>query len=122
MGIDYNGRLVHHEWTDGLQFYEEIKAWAQDHEAQYMIPALSNKQTADELVPLLLFYVPKQFKRPAANLVGVLMGDRLRSSMMYVSSFYVELCSDILAILPRPKATFNLPRRFSGYGASFCVI
>ena len=90
MGIDYNGRLTHNEWRDGLQFYEEIKAWAQDYEIQYMKPAISNKQTADELVPLLLFYVPKQFKKAASNLVGVLMGDRLRKAMMCVHSFYIK--------------------------------
>lgn len=83
MGIDYNGRLTSEEWTDGLQFYEEIKAWAEGYEETYMVPAKTNKKTADELVPLLLFYVPKRFKAAASNIVCVLMGDRLRAAMMY---------------------------------------
>jgi hypothetical protein len=39
-----------------------------------MIPAKSNKPTADELVPLLLFSIPKLLKGAVSNLVGVLMG------------------------------------------------
>jgi hypothetical protein len=52
------------------------------------VPAQTNKQTADELVPLLLFYVPKFLQPAASNLVGVLMGDRLRKAMMYVTSIH----------------------------------
>ena len=82
MGIQYKGFLAHNEWVDGLDFFYDIRAWAEEYEAQYMVPAQSNKQTADELVPLLLFYVPKLLKPAVANLVGVLMGDRLRTAMM----------------------------------------
>ncbi|KAK9343164.1 hypothetical protein V1522DRAFT_394617 [Lipomyces starkeyi] len=64
--------------------YDDIKAWAFDYEEKYMIPAKSNKQTADELVPLLLFYVPKCLKVAASNLVGVLMGDHLRKAMIFM--------------------------------------
>ncbi|KAK9385123.1 hypothetical protein V1515DRAFT_582326 [Lipomyces mesembrius] len=42
MGIKYDGRLSDTEWTDGLQFYEDIKACAFDYEEKYMIPAKSN--------------------------------------------------------------------------------
>jgi hypothetical protein len=82
MGIEYEGRLSKREWIDGLEFYEDIKAWAENYEEKYMVPAMSNKKTADQLVPLLLFYVPGVLKGAARNMVGVLMGDRLREAMM----------------------------------------
>jgi hypothetical protein len=82
MGIEYEGRLSKSEWIDGLEFYEDIKAWAENYEEKYMIPAMSNMITADQLVPLLLFYVPRFLKGAARNMVGVLMGNRLREAMM----------------------------------------
>lgn len=50
MGIGYE-ELAHFEagWKDGLMFYEDIKQWAEKYEVKYMVPAVSNKQTADEL-------------------------------------------------------------------------
>lgn len=83
MGIDYKG-LRQTKWKDGLEFYEDIKIWAENYENKYMVPAETNKKTADELVPVLLFYVPRIFRPAAANIVGVLMGDLLRKAMMYV--------------------------------------
>lgn len=44
-----------------------------------MVPAAANKQTANELFALLLYYVPKPFRSFAQDCVGVLMGQRLRS-------------------------------------------
>ncbi len=82
MGIEYTGRLARTKWTNGVDFYGDIKAWAETYETKYMVPAKSNKITADELIPLLLFYLPKQFKSAGTHMVGVLMGDRLRSAMM----------------------------------------
>lgn len=83
MGINYK-ELAHYEpgWKSGLEFYDDIKSWAEDYERKYMVPHKDNKQTADELVPLLLFYVPKPLKSAAATVVGVLMGDTLRKAMM----------------------------------------
>lgn len=49
MGIEYQGRLSKTEWVDGIEFYEDIKAWAEDYEEKYMVPAETNKKTADEL-------------------------------------------------------------------------
>jgi hypothetical protein len=82
MGIEYEGRLSKSEWIDGLEFYEDIKVWAENYEEKYMVPAMSNKITADQLVPLLLFYIPGFLKDAARNMVGVLMGNRLREAMM----------------------------------------
>lgn len=84
MGIVYDGYLARNSWKDGLEFFEDITSWAEEYERKFMVPALSNKKTANELVPLLLFYVPEFMRGPARQMVGVLMGGRLRESMMYV--------------------------------------
>lgn len=83
MGITYEGFLAHSEWKDGLDFSDDITTWAKSYEDSFMVPAATNKKTADELIPLLLYYVPKSMKPAAANMVGVMMGDRLRKAMMY---------------------------------------
>ncbi|KAK9371924.1 uncharacterized protein V1513DRAFT_453982 [Lipomyces chichibuensis] len=120
MGIKYSGRLSDTEWTDGLQFYEDIRAWARDYEEKYMIPAKSNQQTADQLVPLLLFYVPKCLQVTASNLVGVLMGDHLRKAMIYptASTGYFYLAKAIfesrrflLRYLSLPRPSFMRVRQ-----------
>ena len=85
MGIEYKGYLKNKEWEDGLECHEDIKDWAKHYEAKEMVPAATNKQTADELVPLFLYYIPRPLKSFAHEAVGVLMGERLRWAMMYVS-------------------------------------
>ena len=84
MGIQYKGSLAHSEWADGLDFFYDIRSWSLDYEAKFMVPALTNKQTADETVPLLLFYIPNVLKPIISNLVCVVMGTRLREAMMCV--------------------------------------
>ena len=82
MEITYKGYLLRDSWKDGIEFYEDIKTWAHQYEIKHMVPAQANKKTADELVPLLLFYTPL-FMRPfLTQVVGVMMGERLRDSMM----------------------------------------
>jgi hypothetical protein len=82
MGIEYKGRLSKTEWVDGIDFYEDIKAWAEAYEKRVMVPAATNKQTAEETTALILYYVPKAIKPSARNLIGVLMGPMLRKAMM----------------------------------------
>lgn len=114
MGIEYGGRLARSEWADGLEFYEDIKNWAEAYEVQYMVPAASNKTTSDELVPLLLFYVPTAFKSAASHVIGVLMGIRLRAAMSFPTPprFYFNLAYVVFEArrfylrylsLPRPE-------------------
>lgn len=98
MGIEYTGRLSRSSWADGLEFYEDAKKWSEEYEKKCMVPAECNKITADELVPLLLFYVPG-FARPfATNLIGVMMPPILRTAMRYgmisllVSSTVLVVC------------------------------
>ncbi|KFY45764.1 hypothetical protein V495_02822 [Pseudogymnoascus sp. VKM F-4514 (FW-929)] len=83
MEIDYAGRLKRSTWKDGIEFYEDLAEWAQHYEAENMVPVASNKKTADELVPLLLFYVPRPLVPFSCQAIGILMGERLRWAMMY---------------------------------------
>lgn len=83
MGIQYTGYLARIGWPDGLEFYKDIKAWATNYEVKFMVPAKTNKITVDELIPLLLFYVPYRLRAAGSHMVGVMMGDRLRAAMMH---------------------------------------
>ncbi|KAG5941359.1 hypothetical protein E4U53_007421 [Claviceps sorghi] len=82
MGIQYTGLLKRESWRDGIEFVEDISAWAQQYELDFMVPAATNKQTADELVRLLLYYVPSKARSFASHVIGVIMGERLRNAMM----------------------------------------
>jgi hypothetical protein len=79
MGIFYAERLSRSEWRHGLEFYEDIKIWAEEYEKKYMVPAMSNKTVAEELVSLLLFYVPTWAKSPAADLANKSLSPTLQT-------------------------------------------
>jgi hypothetical protein len=49
MGIVHKGRLHSESWKDGLHYYEDISTWAEAYETEYMVPAETNKETADQL-------------------------------------------------------------------------
>ncbi|KAF7911975.1 uncharacterized protein EAE98_011732 [Botrytis deweyae] len=83
MGISYHDLRRFNEWRDGIEFFEDIKKWAEGYEREFMVPNEYNKKTADELIPLLLFLVPKALLPFARDAVGVLMGPLLRSAMIY---------------------------------------
>lgn len=82
MGIEYTGRLSKSSWVDGFEFYEDIKQWAEAYEKRVMVPAVSNKKTADETTALILYYIPKPMRPSAQHVIGVLMGPMLRKAMM----------------------------------------
>lgn len=83
MEITYSGYLKRDSWKDGIEFYEDIKQWALQYESDHMVPAATNKETADQLIPLLLFYVPRFLRPIIRQAIGVLMGERLRRAMKY---------------------------------------
>lgn len=82
MLIDY-GLLGKKEWTDGIEFYQDIKKWAQQYERECMVPAKSNHLVANETAALLLFHVPKSYKAAGLKVVAALMPEILRKAMMY---------------------------------------
>ncbi|KAG5918544.1 hypothetical protein E4U42_006813 [Claviceps africana] len=112
MGIQYTGLLRRDSWRDGLEFVEDISAWAQQYETDFMVPAATNKQTSDELVRLLLYTVPSKARSFASHVIGVLMGERLRNAMIHPTpppgvEKIVHLAFSFRAFLLRH---FSLPR------------
>jgi hypothetical protein len=113
MGIDFSP-LKHGptSFQDGLEFFGDIKEWAEKYERQYMVPNKWNHQLAEETSAILLTDVPKPLKPVAKNFVKVLMDDRLRKSMMYndPSPVYTYIISFIFAIR-KTVTTWLMPPR-----------
>ncbi|KAI3392536.1 hypothetical protein diail_5547 [Diaporthe ilicicola] len=81
MEIEYNGYLAQHSWKDGIEFVEDITAWAKRYEVDAMKPHRSNRKLSDALVGLLFSLAPApQF---TLQVLTVLMGDRVREAFMY---------------------------------------
>ncbi|KAI5244938.1 hypothetical protein E4T43_03502 [Aureobasidium subglaciale] len=70
-------------WKDGLQFMKELEKWSDDYEEKHMVPAESNKLTADHTTDLLLYAVPDALKDAGRKVVSALMDSRLRKAMLY---------------------------------------
>jgi len=81
MQISYHP-LARQNWADGLEFYEDIKTWAENYEQSDMVPGASNKKICDELVPLLLHWVPGIARPFAEHIIGTIMGSHLRKAMV----------------------------------------
>lgn len=70
------------KWQDGLQWLEEVGAWSERYEAEKMVPAKTNRVTADETADVLLWLVPDVLKPAGLSFVSYMMDDRLRKAMM----------------------------------------
>jgi len=71
-------------WRDGLEWWEEICEWSQVYEREKMVPAETNRKTAEETTRILLWTIPGPCKGVGRHLVSALMDDRLRKAMMCV--------------------------------------
>jgi len=113
MGISYD-QLAHHKtgWKDGIEFYEDILAWAKTYEENFMVPARSNKETADATVAILLHHVPKRLKHVGNKAIVVLMTDRLRDAMMFEKApwYYTPIVHGIIDARRFMLRHFSLPR------------
>jgi hypothetical protein len=69
-------------WRDGGVFAKELKSWSDGYEEKYMVPAESNKETADCTTDLLLYPVPAGFKDAGRKVISALMNSRLRRAML----------------------------------------
>ncbi|KAK7753054.1 hypothetical protein SLS62_005004 [Diatrype stigma] len=83
MGIRYEGYLSRAgEWRDGLDFFDDIAAWAKDYEVRHMRPSAVAAKPARTLIPMLTYWVPGFAKPFAAECVCVLIDDRTREAFM----------------------------------------
>lgn len=70
-------------WKDGLHFWEELTEWSLQYEQEKMVPDPNVHKTAEETIAILLWGLPNPLKPVGRHLVSALMGDRLRTAMMY---------------------------------------
>ncbi|KPM42641.1 hypothetical protein AK830_g3933 [Neonectria ditissima] len=78
MDIDYKSLLQKEEWTDGIEFLEDVSNWASKYEDQYMRP-MKEVHDLGEILMQLLLQSHAKFARPLAYLMAlVVMGNRLR--------------------------------------------
>ena len=115
MGIPYDSLPSFRSgWKDGLHWLEEIQAWSLEYEKQHMIPAKSNNRLANAHLDVLFINVPKLLLPTAKRIVSVLLGERIRQTMMLPqpSSINVNIITGILKLrmmlfrhlaLPRPQ-------------------
>ncbi|OIW28160.1 hypothetical protein CONLIGDRAFT_634488 [Coniochaeta ligniaria NRRL 30616] len=83
MHIQYKGYLSKDSWKDGIEFVEDITAWAKSYEIEAMKPAKTNRPPADALMDLLLFHVPSVARPFVEEVATVLMGARVRDAFYY---------------------------------------
>jgi hypothetical protein len=84
MGIDFKDlRHGPHAFKDGLEFFEDVKEWADKYEEAKMVPDQYNHQLAEETTRILLANAPEALKPYGQNVVTALMDDRLRRAMLY---------------------------------------
>ena len=80
MQIEYTGLLSKTEWTDGIDFAEDISEWSRQFEVVKMVPAPTNRAPSRALLDMMTFHVPKRLKPFADEVLAVLMGDRVRDA------------------------------------------
>lgn len=80
MEIQYKGFLARDSWRDGIEFVEDITAWAKGYEIGFMKPARSNVPPSRQLMEMMIFHVPAPLKPFVEECLTVLMGDRVRDA------------------------------------------
>jgi hypothetical protein len=85
-------------WKDGLHFLEEVKEWSDDDEENHMVPADTNRQLAESQFNYMLPEWPARYRDPCVKMIVVLLGDRLRRSMMYVSKHIQNLLALLMML------------------------
>ncbi|KZM28588.1 uncharacterized protein EKO05_0001432 [Ascochyta rabiei] len=99
--IDYSSlRHGPETFKDGLEFFEDIKEWAEKYESKYMVPDKYNHQLAEETTRILLANAPEALKPYGQNVVAALMDDRLRRAMLYGEPplMYIRIVKTIFGV------------------------
>ena len=78
MDIDYRSVLQKDEWTDGIEFIEDVSVWADKFEDDYLRPFPEVSALGKILMEMLLESHPFAPKKIAEAAACVLMGNRLR--------------------------------------------
>ncbi|KAI3533851.1 hypothetical protein CSPX01_12471 [Colletotrichum filicis] len=83
MDIQYKGYLTQDSWADGIEFVNDITAWAKRYEIEAMKPAGTNIRAGAQLTRMLLWHVPGFAKPFAKEVLTVLMGERVRDTFCF---------------------------------------
>ncbi|KAF6831322.1 hypothetical protein CMUS01_07395 [Colletotrichum musicola] len=83
MNIEYKGYLRQDSWADGIEFADDISAWAKEYETDVMKPSKYNAMGSALLVDMLLWPVPRFALPFARQALTVLMGDRVREAFCF---------------------------------------
>ncbi|KAH7252431.1 hypothetical protein BKA59DRAFT_161036 [Fusarium tricinctum] len=78
MDIDYRTVLKKNEWTDGLEFLEDMTRFGSNYEDKHIRPTEDIQKLGDVLMNLLLDSYPKILSPVGYQAACVLMGPRLR--------------------------------------------
>ncbi|KAL7620129.1 hypothetical protein AAE478_009121 [Parahypoxylon ruwenzoriense] len=84
MGIEYKGYLTRAEsgWRDGVEFADDIAAWAKNYEVTAMKPSPVCAKPARALIPMITYWTPWFLKPFATDIVISLLGGRVREAFM----------------------------------------
>lgn len=78
MEIDFQAVLDKNQWKDGIEFLDDLTAWAETYEDEFMRPLDEVHHLGEVLMNMMLKSYPS-FVRPLTyEVVLVLLGDRLR--------------------------------------------
>lgn len=114
MGISFAPLAHYPDFRDGLEFFEDLTAWALEYESEVMLPDEWNHKLANETTAILLFNVPDALKPAGKHAVSALMDDRLRKSMIYPDppAIYTHLTNTLLTLRALLIRYFFLPRPY----------
>jgi hypothetical protein len=78
MEIDYKQELGNDQWTDGIEFMDAVRQWAEKYEDEHLLPSKQVRTVGRVTLELLLTSYPKAFRKLGYRAVMVLLGDRMR--------------------------------------------
>ncbi|KAK5989919.1 ER-bound oxygenase mpaB' [Cladobotryum mycophilum] len=78
MEIDYKAELGKDQWKDGVEFMEDVKAWAQKYQDEHLRPSPEIARVGQVSMELLLSSYPKFTRSQVSQTLLVLMGERMR--------------------------------------------
>ncbi|KAI2467597.1 hypothetical protein F4781DRAFT_304286 [Annulohypoxylon bovei var. microspora] len=84
MNLEYKGYLSRAEsgWHDGIEFAEDIAAWAKSYEVVAMKPSTVCAKPARALIPMMTYWTPWFAKPFITEVIISLLGERVRDAFM----------------------------------------
>lgn len=80
MEVNYKAELKKDQWTDGIDFINDLDEWSYHYENKHMVPSPKLAELGDGLIIFLLSAYPKFMRSTIRKCFMVLLGDRMRHS------------------------------------------